>query len=199
MAAKRLFSAVALVALWVSSAHADVLIDFDQVTTNADVWGFYNGGTDGAYYASGPNLGVYFVNFTASTGFGVTSQPNFAYNSGSIAAIDYAAGFTAVSFTYRFFSPGTFSVYSELDGTGSLLGTVTLGANPSGSAPGSVPFSGVGKSILLSGAVGFLGIDDLRLSSAVPEPSTWAMMILGFCGLGFMAYRRKLKPALMAA
>jgi hypothetical protein len=25
----------------------------------------------------------------------------------------------------------------------------------------------------------------------VPEPSTWAMMILGFAGLGFMAYRRK--------
>jgi hypothetical protein len=29
------------------------------------------------------------------------------------------------------------------------------------------------------------------MTSAVPEPSTWAMMILGFCGLGFMAYRRK--------
>ena len=26
---------------------------------------------------------------------------------------------------------------------------------------------------------------------AVPEPSTWAMMILGFAGIGFMAYRRK--------
>jgi hypothetical protein len=26
--------------------------------------------------------------------------------------------------------------------------------------------------------------------SAVPEPSTWAMMILGFAGVGFMAYRR---------
>jgi hypothetical protein len=25
----------------------------------------------------------------------------------------------------------------------------------------------------------------------VPEPSTWAMMILGFMGVGFMAYRRK--------
>jgi fibronectin-binding autotransporter adhesin len=25
----------------------------------------------------------------------------------------------------------------------------------------------------------------------VPEPSTWAMMILGFTGIGFMAYRRK--------
>jgi len=29
------------------------------------------------------------------------------------------------------------------------------------------------------------------LVQAVPEPSTWAMMILGFMGVGFMAYRRK--------
>ena len=28
-------------------------------------------------------------------------------------------------------------------------------------------------------------------TAAVPEPSTWAMMILGFAGVGFMAYRRK--------
>jgi hypothetical protein len=28
---------------------------------------------------------------------------------------------------------------------------------------------------------------------AVPEPSTWAMMILGFLGVGFLAYRRKNK------
>jgi PEP-CTERM motif len=34
---------------------------------------------------------------------------------------------------------------------------------------------------------------------AVPEPSTWAMMILGFAGVGFMAYRRKARPALIAA
>ena len=35
-------------------------------------------------------------------------------------------------------------------------------------------------------------------TSAVPEPSTWAMMILGFAGVGFMAYRGKSKPALLA-
>jgi hypothetical protein len=34
---------------------------------------------------------------------------------------------------------------------------------------------------------------------SVPEPSTWAMLLLGFAGIGFMAYRRKAKPALMAA
>jgi hypothetical protein len=32
--------------------------------------------------------------------------------------------------------------------------------------------------------------------AAVPEPSTWAMMILGFAGVGFMAYRRKSQGAL---
>jgi hypothetical protein len=27
--------------------------------------------------------------------------------------------------------------------------------------------------------------------TAVPEASTWAMMLLGFFGVGFVAYRRK--------
>ncbi len=34
--------------------------------------------------------------------------------------------------------------------------------------------------------------------AAVPEISTWAMMLLGFAGVGFMACRRKAKPALIA-
>jgi len=42
------------------------------------------------------------------------------------------------------------------------------------------------------------GPTGIWLTAAVPEPSTWAMMILGFAGIGFMAYRRKFKPALMA-
>jgi hypothetical protein len=39
----------------------------------------------------------------------------------------------------------------------------------------------------------------LTAVAAVPEPSTWAMMLFGFAGVGFIAYRRKSKPALMAA
>jgi hypothetical protein len=34
-----------------------------------------------------------------------------------------------------------------------------------------------------------------QIPSGVPEPSTWAMMLLGFAGVGFMAYRRNSKPA----
>jgi hypothetical protein len=37
------------------------------------------------------------------------------------------------------------------------------------------------------------------IASGVPEPSTWAMMILGFAGVGFMAYRKKSKPTFRLA
>ncbi len=33
--------------------------------------------------------------------------------------------------------------------------------------------------------------DPNAVTPGVPEPSTWAMMILGFAGVGFMAYRRR--------
>jgi hypothetical protein len=36
-----------------------------------------------------------------------------------------------------------------------------------------------------------LNVFDGASIAAVPEPSTWAMMILGFAGIGFLAYRRR--------
>jgi uncharacterized membrane protein len=38
----------------------------------------------------------------------------------------------------------------------------------------------------------------LENTPAVPEPSTWAMLLLGFAGVGFMTYCRKNKTALQA-
>ena len=35
-------------------------------------------------------------------------------------------------------------------------------------------------------------------TGAVPEPSTWAMMLAGFAGLGFLGYRRTVKARLAA-
>jgi len=35
----------------------------------------------------------------------------------------------------------------------------------------------------------------LDVDGAVPEPSTRAMMTLGFAGVGFMAYRRRKRTA----
>jgi hypothetical protein len=44
-----------------------------------------------------------------------------------------------------------------------------------------------------------VAVDAVSLAATAPEPSTWAMMILGFAGIGFMAYRRNSKPSLMMA
>jgi hypothetical protein len=53
----------------------------------------------------------------------------------------------------------------------------------------------------VAGATPLVQLTDFSLVrvGAVPEPSTWAMMILGFAGIGFLTYRRKSKPALLAA
>jgi hypothetical protein len=42
-------------------------------------------------------------------------------------------------------------------------------------------------------------ITSLSPARAFPEPSTWAMLLLGFASIGFMAYRSKKKLALGAA
>jgi hypothetical protein len=39
----------------------------------------------------------------------------------------------------------------------------------------------------------------LELSPAVPEPSTWAMMVVGFIGVGFLAYRSRNQRAVRVA
>lgn len=55
--------------------------------------------------------------------------------------------------------------------------------NPDGSG---TPFSGGRDPVL-----GLKSLEITPITSAVPEPSTWAMMILGLFGLGCMAYRQK--------
>jgi hypothetical protein len=44
-----------------------------------------------------------------------------------------------------------------------------------------------------------LGVSGTFVASAVPEPSTWAMLLLGFAGIGLITYRRRSTPALIAA
>lgn len=45
----------------------------------------------------------------------------------------------------------------------------------------------------------FRTYSDDGFAAAIPEPSTWAMLILGFAGVGFMTYRRNARPASKAA
>ncbi len=58
-------------------------------------------------------------------------------------------------------------------------------------------FSSIGiTNVVFSSESKAFEFDNLTVT-AVPEPSTWAMMILGFFGVGFLAYRRKSSGAAM--
>ena len=69
----------------------------------------------------------------------------------------------------------------------------------------SMSFTGSGPSttIVLQGDAGlnYIGLDNVTVaptSGAIPEPSTWAMMLLGFAGLGYAGFRRSAKVAALA-
>jgi PEP-CTERM motif len=86
---------------------------------------------------------------------------------------------------------GTLGFVNPIGGPGALGG---LGAFAD-------PFNDVLSGLPATQVNGFVqALEFAPQVAAVPEPSTWAMMILGFCGLGFMAYRRKQNgPALRLA
>jgi hypothetical protein len=90
------------------------------------------------------------------------------------------------------FINGNDGPYSTLSGATFQAGTNTLffiGNNTNGGINGGE--AGGPAAIFFDGTVTF----DV---AAVPEPSTWAMMILGFAGIGAMTYRRR-KNAMLAA
>ena len=78
---------------------------------------------------------------------------------------------------------------------------------------GSIGGGGILKKILGSGTyvvqvtldtavapIGFELNDSLStIIYPIPEASTWAMLLLGFAGLGAMAWRRKLNPSTIVA
>jgi hypothetical protein len=70
-----------------------------------------------------------------------------------------------------------------------LLGLSDTGCQDDPSCNRFITFSGPITSFTLTSGANSLEVDSF--TTAVPEPSTWAMMILGFVGLGFMAYRKK--------
>jgi hypothetical protein len=134
--------------------------------------------------------------------------------SGSTAATDYPFP----SYTYWNNPPqNTYGYTVGLSGTFALsngaitfwdlagaAGQVGCGDSSPGCAAGSSAasttptsdFSVVGD-VSASNSGGGVWIEENEQITAVPEPSTWAMMILGFAGIGAMAYRRR-KSAMLA-
>lgn len=77
--------------------------------------------------------------------------------------------------------------------------TYDLDSNPVTISPSLSSSNGL--HIQFSGTPGYVAIDNIVVeagqvfAAAVPELSTWAMMILGLAGIGAMAYRRRAQAA----
>jgi hypothetical protein len=137
---------------------------------------------------------------------------------GDSTILNYAAGFdTGFSFNYvSRTQPGTITVYDGLNGTGNLLATLLLAPNATGcgssysaafcpfSAAG-VSFSGTAQSIVFGGVANQIVFDDITFGSSipgtsgVPEPASWAMMLLGFGATGVALRRKRRRKALAIA
>jgi PEP-CTERM motif-containing protein len=168
---------------------------------------------------SGPNLASQFVNAADITSFsgGPAQETAFLGSTLSVKGDQQTAFFNISGFITGTITPGanpppavpTGSFISHDDGATFVIGGVTQFSNApeTNDAIDLVPggtFAGAAFNLYYVEGNGAPSILDVHLAGAnlttdVPEPATWAMMILGFFGVGFMAYRRQSKFALRLA
>jgi hypothetical protein len=230
-------SALALIAA-ASAANAQVL-KFDDIvgaTTSGSgitIGNYYNGGGGPAV-----NFGVDFVGNAIAFCLNRPSNPscsNTSWGSGADAVaadargtrgagmtwlsanpiMNRVSGFTT-GFSFFYSNPFSqnvgFTVWSGLNGTGTLLATWTSSPTQNGSGipgcfsanycpfvAGGIGFAGTAQSVVFNGAANQFVYDDFTFGSVdpgvnpsvVPEPSTYALMATGLIGLAGLRRRNK--------
>jgi hypothetical protein len=152
----------------------------------------------GLNFSVDPQLRV-FTN-GGSADFNISSPGMTVLNSSALlAGVSFpAAGATNIGRIAGIgFDPGAFQIANWSDGT-ALLGERDVGLGHVVGINLHVITSDTAYYVIDQPWAATLLVNAVNVG-AVPEPSTWAMMILGFAGIGFIAYRRKSKPALLAA
>jgi PEP-CTERM motif len=214
-----------------SSAQAQIILKFDDVlgaTTSEE------GVTLGNYYngaGAGVNFGVEFVGTAWAYCFnrpGLTDCSNTSWGSGtdanaaesrgtrgaglsfglSGAVMNRSAGFSG-GFSFFYTNPfavdAGFSVWSGVNGTGTLLATWSASITADGRSiagcfgaaycpfvAAGIGFEGIARSVTFTGEYKYVAFDDLTLGSltpgvpspsVVPEPTAYALMATGLLGL----------------
>jgi PEP-CTERM motif len=121
-------------------------------------------------------------------------------------AIEFSTPQTGVGLIGGYFNSVASTAITAFDVNGNVIGSVSntqIGLEFLGlvTADHSATISGLLFSLVGDEPAGF-AIDDVRFGvgsqvvvPGVPEPSTWAMMLIGFAGIGFAAYRRAIPRA----
>ncbi|MCK1636032.1 PEP-CTERM sorting domain-containing protein [Bradyrhizobium sp. 157] len=142
-------------------------------------------GTVNVFYSSFPdiaaiapatafNLTLNGLSFDLSDNINAETSAGIRYNNGVFGGFNFITNFSFQSKDYQFRIEGTAITVRLVDpNTGFAIGNKLINAHIDLGLTNVAPF------------------DPNAVTPAVPEPSTWAMMILGFAGVGFMAYRRR--------
>jgi hypothetical protein len=210
----------------VEAQAGSVTVTFGALPNAVAIQSYYNGGLSGYPPAGeGPDYGLVFsslANEQKATTQNPPPKPGtgkfennpsgaagvlyFPYSASSDSYVDDAAGFTSLTFAYSLLDnalpPNTtykIDLYSGLNGTGSLLGSVDL-------TPSATPvaclrsfdefctwsfasiFTGgtYAESAVFSLPGKVLNAEFDKMTFATPEPQTWAMLLIGFAGLGLL-------------
>jgi hypothetical protein len=164
-------------------------------------------------FTSGPisfGTGVTWSSNSAISVFGYTGTYGFSDTSWSgvpMAGLNTSTGSMSFSFSapisgflgqIDWANDGEVVSMSAFNSANQLIETITFTNAAGNNLVASDGFYGfqdatadISRIQLTDGLIGIRDIDITTAVTAVPESSTWAMMILGFCGLGFMGYRRK--------
>jgi hypothetical protein len=218
----------AAVVLALPSAAVGQVLNFEGIvpsgTQYVPVGNWYNGG-------AGPNYGISFSSNALAICLQATGSncPNTNSSRGGLGDpgsqlgalffldgpatyMSRSSGFTSgFSFFYSAISsPGAFSVWSGMDGAGSLLATVLLPLTSSGNPncfgtgfcpyfPIGVNFVGTAMSVSFEGVADEIVFDDVTFGSStpgnvVPEPASMTLLATGLVGV-FGAARRRRKSA----
>jgi hypothetical protein len=225
-----------VISLGAATAQASTItLPLGNLKSGANIDNYFVGGNDSVPSdGTGPNLGFTFSSNATAQKPGTTStsdgrfenEPStqgevlfFSPSTTVTSTIDFAGGFTGLSFDYSVsannanlgstaaYSSATAELWSGLNGTGSLLDTLTL-------TPVSTPVSclthgdafcnwslasttgasfGAAESVTFSAnSTGATEFDDVQLTpSPVPLPAAAWLLMSGLAGLGGMVRRRR--------
>jgi hypothetical protein len=195
----KLFTLAAGSLLAASTAFADMntVIDFEEPASFESIGSFYDSigvvFTPDALALQNDELGPYFSNAPSPLGVMFAAGPD--------ATMNVEMGFKdsiSFSFSSSELVISAVNVYSGLDGTGTLLASFNLVANAQAGCSDSPfcrfdrlssSFGGIAKSVTFGTAANLAAFDDVAIT-AVPEPATAVLMLLGVAGLLVARQRR---------